>query len=240
MPVSTTAHTHSSDLARRARLSPSESQKAFRALLDALARPGRVVRLPVSLTERMPAVLVPAAALADVEVTVAVLTGPDDDWADAVLQATGARVAPFTQAEMVVFRRAPSATEVASLERGDATSPERGARVSIACRSLRAPEGPSGPDASRAAGSGLTLTVRGPGVKGTVQVVVDGLDPGALGALADANRSFPAGVDAWLVADDGSVVGLPRGASVVAGPEDDFDVAPDPDHHHHHHHQGAC
>ena len=229
MTVSTTAHAHSSDLARRARLSPPESQQAFRALLDALACPGRVVRLPVSLTERMPAVLVPAAALADVEVTVAVVTGPNDDWVDAVLQATGARVAPFTQAEMVVFRRAPSATEVASLERGDATSPERGARVSIACRSLCAP------GARRPAGSGLTLTLRGPGVKGTVQIVTEGLDPEALEALADTNRSFPAGVDAWLVADDGSVVGLPRSTKVMTGPADDFDAAPDPDHHH----QGA-
>ena len=229
MTVSTTAHAHSSELTRRARLSPPESQQAFRALLDALARPGRVVRLPESLTERMPPALVPAAALADVEVTVAVVTGCHDDWADAVLQATGARIAPFTQAEMVVFRRAPSATEIVALERGDATSPERGARVSIACRSL------STPGTAMAAGSGLTLSLRGPGVEGTAHVVVDGLRPDALEALADANRSFPAGVDAWLVADDGSVVGLPRSAKVIAQPEDDLDAAPDPDHHH----QGA-
>lgn len=229
MPVSSTAHASSSDLARRAHLSPPESQQAFRALLDALARPGRVVGLPRSLTERMPPVLVPAAALADVEVTVAVITGPDDDWIDAVLQATGAQVAPFTQAEMVVFRRAPSASEIASLERGDATSPERGARVSIACRSLRAV------GARRPADSGLTLTLRGPGVEGTIRVVTDGLHPAVLEALADANHFFPAGVDAWLVADDGSVVGLPRSTKVIAQPEDDFDAVPDPDHHH----QGA-
>jgi len=46
-------------------------------------------------------VLVPVAALADVEVSVAVLTDPDDRWADAVLQATGARAAPLALAEMV-------------------------------------------------------------------------------------------------------------------------------------------
>ncbi|CAN5251075.1 phosphonate C-P lyase system protein PhnH [soil metagenome] len=229
MTPATTAQVDPSDLTRRARLSSDESQQAFRALLDALARPGRVVALPTSLTDRMPPAIVPAAALADVEVAVAVLSGPDDSWADAVLHATGARATPPALAQMVVCRRAPAPAELAVLERGDAASPERGTRVSIACRSLRAPEG------GRAAGSGLALTLRGPGVEGTAHVVVDGLHPDVLQALVDANRSFPAGIDTWLVADDGSVVGLPRSTSVTTRPEHDLDAAPHPNRDH----QGA-
>ncbi|CAN5793222.1 phosphonate C-P lyase system protein PhnH [soil metagenome] len=222
------------DRTRRARMSPDESQQAFRALLDALARPGHVVVLPASLTDRMPPVLVPVAALADVEVSVAVLTDPADRWADAVLQATGARAAPLAQAQLVACRRAPEPAELASLERGDPDAPERGTRVSIACRSLRS----SGVDG--AGGPGVALTLRGPGVESATHVVVEGLRPEALAAMVEANHSFPAGIDAWLVADDGSVVGLPRSTRITVRPAPGPGAGPptDPDHHDHDH-QGA-
>lgn len=212
------------DLARRARLSADESQRAFRALLDALARPGHVAALPASLSDRMPAALVPAAALADVEVTVAVLTEPaDDDWAGAVRTATGARTAPLALAQMVACLRAPSPAELSALERGDAATPERGARVSIACRSVGTWEG--GPAAS----PGIVLALRGPGVAGTAHVVVDGLDGEVPHVLADVNRSFPAGIDVWLAADDGNVVGLPRSTSVAVLVADDLESEPSAD-----------
>ncbi len=221
------------DLARRARLSPDESQQAFRALLDGLARPGRLIALPPSLAHRMPPALVPAVALADVEVTMAVLGGADEGWADAVRHATGARIAPLALAQMIVCLRAPSPPELAALERGDADSPERGARVSIACRSLR-PLGGEEPGCP-----GIVLALQGPGVDGTAHVVVAGIDPEVPQALAEINCSFPAGIDVWLVADDGHLVGLPRSTSVAVLAAHDPDAAPPTDHDHDHDHEGA-
>jgi alpha-D-ribose 1-methylphosphonate 5-triphosphate synthase subunit PhnH len=50
----------------------------------------------------------------------------------------------------------------------------------------------------------------GPGIRGERQVVVDGLAVEVVEALIAANSAFPAGVDTFFVAADGSVIGLPR------------------------------
>jgi alpha-D-ribose 1-methylphosphonate 5-triphosphate synthase subunit PhnH len=206
------------DLVRRGRLSNDESQQVFRTLLDTLARPGRIVALPSSVTDRMPPALVPAAALADVEVSLAVLAEPaDDHWADVLISSTGARSVPVVLAQMVVGLRAPSPAELVAMERGDAIAPERGARVSIACRSLT-----YGPAPGPVSGA-VSLTLRGPGVESTRHLIVHGLDADVLRALAEANRSFPAGVDAWLVADDGAVVGIARTTSLTIEPVEALD-----------------
>ncbi|MCI0584530.1 MAG: phosphonate C-P lyase system protein PhnH, partial [Chloroflexi bacterium] len=54
------------------------------------------------------------------------------------------------------------------------------------------------------------LTIRGPGIAHIAMVGIDGVDPPVLRALVDANSDFPAGVDTFLVSDDGQVAGLPR------------------------------
>lgn len=240
------------ELVARARLDHGASQRSFRALLDTAARPGALASLPDDAAPGLPRALVPALALADVDVTVAVL---DDAratlWQDALRTATGARSGPPTAAQMVVALRPPRPAEVAGLERGTADAPERAARLIIACRTMAthravppvpAPaaerSGPLGPTVSpNAAGRGpgraggadarpptterlgaastsgaVDIAVRGPGVPDVRIVRAVGVAVEVLAAIADANREPPAGIDTWLVADDGTIAGFPRSA----------------------------
>lgn len=205
--------TATADQVRRARLTPTESQAVFRVLLDALSRPGRPQALPAAVARRMPPALVPLLALADVEVAVAVSPG-DDGWTDAVVVTTGARASDPRAADWVALLEPFDPALIAALRRGSATAPEAGARVSIAVADLQCGVG-DGTGIERSPWVERTvLRLRGPGVDGRTDVVIGGLHPAVAVALRAANAAFPAGIDAWFVAQDGRVVGLPRSTSI--------------------------
>lgn len=185
-------------LAADARLDVHASQRAFRALLDALARPG----LPtlVDAPSGVPAALVPALALADVDLTVCVLGGGNPRWEEVVSIATGARAVELEQADLVVALRAPTPDEVRSVRRGRADAPEQSAWLALGCEAIG--RGP------------VQIELRGPGVPDARAVAVAGVPAEVFDALVGINRSFPAGVDTFLVAADGTVVGIPRSSSI--------------------------
>lgn len=218
-PAPTASPAPTADRAADARLGHDASQAVFRALLDALARPGQPTRLPAGAAPGLPRALVPALALADVDLPVAVLAADDVAWHDVVRTATGATAAPLPLAELVVSLRPPSPAEVGTLPRGTADRPEGGGRLVVACRALEAEPSASG---SRTGGEPgrLRIEVMGPGVPGVRAFTVAGIEPDLVIALADANAGHPAGVDTWLVADDGTTVGLPRSARLRAGTVD--------------------
>ncbi|CAN5702386.1 hypothetical protein BH20ACT2_BH20ACT2_06850 [soil metagenome] len=203
------------ELVARARLSAGDSHTVFRALLDTLARPGQVLALPPDLAARVPPAVLALLALADVEISVAVLADPppvgEGLWLEVVRSVTGAGPAALPRAQMVAALRAPTASEVMVLERGTAEAPELGARVSLACRSLH-------PGRTAVHETTTLVEVRGPGVDGEQAFRVDGLAAELIEAIGEANREPPAGIDCWLVADDGAVVGLPRSASCRVQP----------------------
>lgn len=168
----------------------------FRVLLEALANPGRVCALDVP--PEVPAAVVPVAGLADVEVALCVLEADGSDWADRIRIATGARIVAAESAQLLLALRPLQPSEVARLPRGDALHPEAGARLVLAVDRLHPTEG------------ALRVTTRGPGVPDERSFAVTGLDPAVLEAVHAANRNYPAGLDLYLVATDGRVVGLPR------------------------------
>jgi alpha-D-ribose 1-methylphosphonate 5-triphosphate synthase subunit PhnH len=175
------------------RLSPMTSQAVFRVLLDTLARPGTVRRLPVP----GPGPGIVPLALAVIGSAVAVVGDPS--WQARICRATGAAEADVAEASLVAVYRQPDAATVSRLRRGSAGTPEQGAKAGLACRGLA--EGGPGE---------LSLELSGPGVPGRVRLGVDGIGRGVFDALRDANAMFPAGVDVWLVDDGGNVAGLPR------------------------------
>ncbi|AUA16711.1 phosphonate C-P lyase system protein PhnH [Streptomyces malaysiensis] len=187
---------------RALRRTPQQSQLDFTALLDVLARPGRVRRLAVP--DAAPAAAVAACGLIDVEVPVHVLTDPDPDsaaWADAVYAATGAQRAELPAARTVIALRPLSPEDIATLNRGTPLDPEIGARVFAQVDAL----GGEGPHDTE-------LLLTGPGVPDGTQrrLTVRGLTADTVTALAAANAAFPRGVDLFLTTPDGAVAGLPR------------------------------
>ncbi|MCQ8186982.1 phosphonate C-P lyase system protein PhnH [Streptomyces rugosispiralis] len=187
---------------RALRRMPQQSQRDFTALLDVLARPGRIRRL--TLPEAAPAAAVAGCGLIDVEVPVHVLTGPDPDsaaWAEAVYAATGAPRAALPDARTVIALRPLTPEDIAALHRGTPLDPETGARLFAQVDAV----GGQGPHDTE-------LLLSGPGVPdGTERrLAVRGLTADTVAALAAANAEFPCGVDLFLAAADGSVAGLPR------------------------------
>ena len=171
------------------------SQRTFRALLDALAHPGRRIALPDG-AGTPPALLVPLA-LADLGQRVAVVGADVARWAEHLSGATSCALAEPADADQVVVLDGATADLVDSLRRGTALAPEEGCRLVLACQAL-------GSDGD------VGLELRGPGVDGRTQVHVDGISTDVFTAIRAANASFPAGIDTFLVAADHTVVGLPR------------------------------
>lgn len=202
-----------------------ESQAVFRALLDAFARPGTVTCLPSSVVDRVPPALAPVLALADVDVTVAVVEHPVDDdrsaaeprWGRIVAAATGARTSAVESAAMVVAIAPPAPEVLRHLMRGSAAAPEQGTRLTIACRALLTDDDLVAPDdrgTVAAAQVRSSVLLSGPGVDGSARVTALGIERAVFETIAAANDTFPAGVDTWLVADDGRVVGIPRSSTI--------------------------
>lgn len=176
------------------------AQAAFRAVLDATARPGKIVATTQPLTP--PAPLAPgAAAIA--------LTLCDHDtpvWLDAQLTAvpavtewlrfhTGARIAD--DAANAAFAFVADATALPPLDRfnpGTLEYPDRSTTIVLQVESF-------------AAGRGLVLS--GPGISGQHAVRVTGLPADMPERLAANRRLFPRGVDLLLVCG-ADVMALPR------------------------------
>lgn len=212
-----------------ARLDSATSLAVFRATLAALSHPGRPAQLPVVHPDRIPPVLLPILALADLEVTIAVLDHrrpPSGntadpypvDWLDVVVAATGARPAssPAT-ADLVLALRPPGNAEVVSLRTGDAATPERGARLIVGCARVGC-----GPTA---------IHLLGPGASTGRTIHLDGPGPEMFDALGTVNQTFPAGVDTWFIAPDGAIAAIPRSARIThVSRSDEPDGDPEPVH----------
>ena len=178
-------------------LDPDEAQRTFRAVLDALARPGVARPLPAGPLDRVPAALLPVLALADLGSPVCVL-GDDGAWRDTVATATSAPAVPLAKARLVAALRPVTPDELRTVPRGTADAPEDGALVTLPVSSVDR--------------DGVPLRLTGPGVDGCSVISPGGLPPGWLAARAAGE--FPAGIDLLLVGPDGRVVGLPRSTRI--------------------------
>lgn len=188
-----------------ARLTGEQSLAVFRAVLEAISRPGKVVDLPAGVATSVPPAAIPALALADLDVSVGTLEAGDESaWATSIRSVTGCRLTSAADSDVVVAIRPPTAVEVESLRIGMAHAPERGARLFVHCEAIT--------EGSTDAGS--TIRVDGPGASAGRTITITGVDADVFRALAAANRAFPAGVDTWLVASDRRMVGIPRSSRI--------------------------
>lgn len=182
-----------------------DAQAAFRAVMDALARPGRIRPLDAGLTP--PAPLTPELAA----VALALTDADTPVWLDAALAD-----APEVAAYLRFHTGAPLTDDPARAAFALVREPAR-------CPALGrfAPGTPAYPDTSTTlilaldaitSGAGLHLT--GPGIAGSARMALTPLPAGFVGQLAENRADFPLGVDLILTAP-GQIAGLPRSTVVT-------------------------
>jgi alpha-D-ribose 1-methylphosphonate 5-triphosphate synthase subunit PhnH len=179
-----------------------QSQQAFRALLDAMARPGRVTTVeteaghPEGLSPALAAALL---TLADLDTPVWLGPGFDSEAVKTWLRFHSG--APLTaKAELAVFALLDAAQMPAleSFSFGTDESPERGATLLIQVPGL------TGANA---------MTWRGPGIKDGIAMPFCGLDQSVWRQRAALSVEFPRGIDLYLGCGR-DLVGLPRSTAI--------------------------
>ncbi len=182
------------------------SQRLFRLLLDAMARPGKIVPLPAldldppqGLTCFMAGL---AFTLLDRETSFAVLPGCEP-WSRYLLLNSGSRAAAVSEAEFIIVDGQADLPSLLDVRRGDLLFPDRGATLMIMLSGIGAEYGDIG------------LALQGPGVFGVRTVHLSGLCPANLERVIDLNREFPLGVDLILSDSRGALVCIPRSSTII-------------------------
>lgn len=187
----------------------ADSQAVFRVVLDAMARPGTEGIIP-STDPRASlsgggALGAVAQTLLDHEVTFAVAPGLGENgeaFARYLAATTGSRPATLDEADYV-FTATPLARGLlASLKRGTLAFPDESATLLVLT-----------PDF--AAGAGIAVDLRGPGIPGTAAVTLAGLSEAYLAERRVANAEVPRGIDLLLVDPLGRIRCLPRTTQIA-------------------------
>ncbi len=182
-----------------------DSQSAFRAVMDALASPGRIRPVRITLPDDVP--LMPSAAaviLALCDFETPLYLSPSV----AAIPRTPEYLRFHTDAPMVsepsratfaVLDLRHDALDLGSFAQGTAEYPDRSATIIALCDSVE---------------HGPALGIAGPGIAGVAELCVAPL-PGSFTAQWRDNRaSFPLGVDI-IFAAPGQIVGLPRSTRII-------------------------
>ncbi|MBD0273872.1 MAG: phosphonate C-P lyase system protein PhnH [Acetobacteraceae bacterium] len=196
---------------RAAALSPglsdpvADAQGCFRALLDAMSRPGLVRRVSAEL--RPPAPLAPAAAavlLTLADATTPVWTDAGSDAAAWLAFHAGCPVAGSPgDAAFVLACGVPPALD--ALAQGTDEEPHRGATLIAQVAAL---------EEGRGSGGGWRL--RGPGIETEHRLRVSGLPDGFAARWAANRAAFPRGVD-LILCSGCHVAALPRTTAIGLG-----------------------
>ncbi|PSN18179.1 phosphonate C-P lyase system protein PhnH [filamentous cyanobacterium CCP5] len=179
-----------------------DAQKTFRALLDALARPGtRQVLAPV----QPPVGLAPACGaacltLVDLETTVWIQPGLPAAIAQWLRFHQGCPITTDPQqADFALIADIASAPDLTAFRWGSAEYPEDSTTVLIQLPRLD---------------GGVPVTLQGPGIQSTLQVELP-LPEYFWSQWQEMTAAYPLGVDAWFFADNQGI-GLPRTTQLSA------------------------
>lgn len=179
-----------------------QSQQAFRALLDAMARPGRVTTIETEAGH--PEGLAPALAaalltLADLDTPVWLGPGFDSETMKTWLRFhSGAPLAAKPDQAAFAVLNAAKMPALESFSFGTDESPERGATLLIQVSGLT---------------GAAAMTWKGPGIKESISMPFCGLDQSLWKQRAALNIEFPRGVDLYLGCGR-DLVALPRSTAI--------------------------
>lgn len=182
---------------------PIESQRAFRAVLDAMSRPGRLVRLqdlPAAPAPLHPATFAVALTLVDYETPL---------WLD---RAAGGEAAVRTlrfhcgcplaadpsRAAFALIADPQRMPPLSAFDSGTDEYPDRSATLIVQVPALE---------------GGRPLRIAGPGILGTAEMAIIGLPDQFPDWVRDNRALFPRGVDIVFASHD-RLAALPRSARI--------------------------
>lgn len=176
-----------------------DSQRAFRAALDALSRPGRIVTMPGLLPDGAPAPLMPAAAA----LALALFDYETPVWLDEAADTPAVRdwlrfhcgcplVADKAQARFALLAGTPEA--LTGFDTGTDAYPDRSATLIRQVESLSA---------------GPAYRLSGPGIAQEELLRINKMNDGFVPDWQRNAKLFPRGLDLFLVAGN-LLAGLPR------------------------------
>ena len=178
-----------------------DAQKTFRALLDALARPG-ILQATVALSAPNGLEVSCAAAcltLFDLETMVWLQSGFTEDVRQWLVFHTGCRFTDNPQAaDFALIREIGTAPELAEFSWGNAEYPEASTSLLIQLPELT---------------GGLPMGLKGPGILDEIAVSLP-LNSDFWQQWQTMTADYPLGLDCWCFVDD-QVLGLPRTAQPI-------------------------
>ncbi|MCP1201121.1 phosphonate C-P lyase system protein PhnH [Notoacmeibacter sp. MSK16QG-6] len=181
-----------------------EAQRAFHALMNALAQPGRCQPLKSLLApEPLPGLLgTIGCTLLDHQTSVFLDEalqggGQVGEW---LIFQTGTVIADQRKDAGFAFIVDGERMRLADYGPGDQAYPDRSATLCVNVPSFA--EGPR-------------LSLEGPGIKGKMIIAPAGLPADFIDQWADNHALFPRGVDLFLTCEGEGVMGLPRSINIV-------------------------
>ena len=200
-----------------------DAQADYRLLLDAMARPGKINKLPRRGLTPPPGLSEAAAsvgfALLDANASFFVagagvggenVTGEEMAITRYLVVHASARPVGIAEADFVFAGGFASTSLVAAMKKGTLAYPDEGATLVVDVEKLAAERYVTPPDS----GSALALTLSGPGVAGERTFFVIGLDAALVEALQECNAEFPLGIDVVLADAAGRIACIPRSSKV--------------------------
>ena len=175
------------------------TQAAFRAILDAMSRPGTIREAGTGLAPPAPLGAAMAASLltlVDAETRLFIDPGCAGAAEWIAFHCGAAAASSVADADFVVTRTMP---DLALLADGSDDAPQAGATLIVEVGGFD---------------RGQRLAIAGPGLKAPATLLVDGLPAGFAGQWAANHAKFPRGVDLILCAGS-ALVALPRSLRVT-------------------------
>ncbi|TGD96188.1 phosphonate C-P lyase system protein PhnH [Methylobacterium nonmethylotrophicum] len=184
-----------------------EAQGVFRAVMDALARPGTIQALatdlapPAPLTPELAAIAL-ALADSDAPLWLDAALGENTAVPDFLRFHTGARIAAVpSEAAFALIADPAACPDFGAFAQGMPAYPDRSATLVLAVSGLADDEG---------------WHLDGPGIKGSARLTAAPLPADFLGRLGRNHAAFPQGIDLILAAP-GRLAALPRSTRVTTG-----------------------
>ncbi len=182
------------------------TQKAFSVLLHAMARPGRIYNLNIHFQHQSfscSAFHLILLSLLDHEAGFSVIGEGKETIESWIRQYTRSHPMDIRKADFIIVTNGRSEGEILKAKRGSLGYPDHGATVIYIVESLKG------------YGNGASFVLlRGPGIKDSLSILINGLDKDEIYYIREINAEFPFGIDCIFIDKSDRIACIPRSTRI--------------------------